>query len=258
MSVSAPIQFAYRCTRCYQLLVANDDEVGTYKNCPHCGQHMSVPTVTPERVSLARESGTTAASFAAPPSAVTRDETPRDAAWSDADIERELKRQMYVPPGEMLTLSTMTSTPTKRLLGWIIDNMLMAVAVVAGFLAALAMNSMGLIKLNVITQEPTAKLALDLFNVLCVIYFLAVVLCVFQWWLISTRGQSIGKLILGMRIVTDGGRYPGFLQGVVLRNWVRVLLSTVPFFALFDALFILGNSNRCIHDYIANTHVVDV
>lgn len=200
----------------------------------------------------------TAASFDAPPSVATRGETTPDAAWSDADIERELKRQMYVPPGEMLTLSTMTSTPTKRFLGWIIDNMLIGVAIVAGFLAALAMDSLGLIKIEAITHEPTVKLALDLLNVLCVIYFPAAILCVFQWWLISTRGQSIGKLILGMHILTDGGRYPGFLRGVVLRNWVRALLSTVPFFALFDALFIFGNSNRCIHDYIANTHVVDV
>jgi len=214
---------------------------------------VTIPTVTPERIALAREASRTAT-----PGGVASNAPASDAPWSNADIERELRKQLHVLPGEMLTLSTMTSAPTRRLFGWIIDTVLMAAATAAGFLLALVLDAAGLIKLNAIWHEPTAKSALDLFNVLFVIYFLAAVLCIFQWWLISTRGQSIGKFLLGMRIVADGGRNPGFLQGVVLRNWLRALLSMLPFFALLDALFILGDSHRCIHDYIANTYVMNV
>lgn len=254
MTTKAPVQFAFRCTGCYQLLRAGDDEAGKLTPCPYCGKQLTVPDATADRIGLAQSTDT-------PPATTIAQEDPTAPAmedWTDADVERELKRQLYVPPGEMVTLSSISSAPVKRFLGSIIDGLLVVVAMVAGFLLLLALNAVGFVNMNALRNELTAAAVLGALNVLFVVYFAVAVLCIFQWWLIATRGQSIGKFVLGMRIVTPGGRTPGFLQGVVLRNWVRVLLNMLPFFALFDAIFIFGDSHRCIHDYIANTHVVDV
>lgn len=86
-------------------------------------------------------------------------------------------------------------------------------------------------------------------------------LTIVQIWLLSTRGQSIGKRIIGIRIVLarDGG-HPGFVHAWALRNLVPGIISFVPWlgmlFVLVDILFIFGPERRCVHDYIAGTKVV--
>jgi uncharacterized RDD family membrane protein YckC len=84
---------------------------------------------------------------------------------------------------------------------------------------------------------------------------------VIQWYLIATTGQSLGKKIVGIRIVqVDSGALPGFLKGVFLREWVPQLIQAIPLlgtiFGLVDPLFIFGDERRCLHDYIASTEVV--
>jgi uncharacterized RDD family membrane protein YckC len=87
------------------------------------------------------------------------------------------------------------------------------------------------------------------------------VLFVVQTWLLTTRGQSVGKRMLGIRIV----RYrtaapPGFLHAVLLRSWVINVIGLVPtlgtYFPLLDIGFIFGPERRCLHDLIADTMVV--
>jgi uncharacterized RDD family membrane protein YckC len=82
-----------------------------------------------------------------------------------------------------------------------------------------------------------------------------------QLWMLTTRGQSIGKRLLNIRIVLfqDNGP-PGFLHAWLLRNFVPGIISLVPYlgfiFVLVDALFIFSEQRRCIHDHIAGTKVV--
>jgi uncharacterized RDD family membrane protein YckC len=84
-----------------------------------------------------------------------------------------------------------------------------------------------------------------------------------QLWMLTTRGQSIGKRLLNIRIVLfqDNGA-PGFLHAWLLRNFVPGIISLVPYlgfvFVLVDALFIFSEQRRCIHDHIAGTKVVKV
>lgn len=84
-----------------------------------------------------------------------------------------------------------------------------------------------------------------------------------QLWMLTTRGQTIGKRLLNIRIVLflDNGA-PGFLHAWLLRNFVPGIISLVPYlgfiFMLVDALFIFSEQRRCIHDHIAGTKVVKV
>lgn len=90
-----------------------------------------------------------------------------------------------------------------------------------------------------------------------------VVLVVVQAALITMRGQSIGKLLLRIRIVrTRLNTQAGFLHAYLLRSAVPWLLSQIPIlgglFWLVDISFIFGEQRRCIHDLIADTKVVKV
>lgn len=77
--------------------------------------------------------------------------------------------------------------------------------------------------------------------------------------LLSTRGQTLGKKWLGIRIVTfPDGQKPGFLKGFFLRSFVNGLIGQfVPFYGLVDVCFIFREDNRCVHDLLADTTVIE-
>jgi hypothetical protein len=95
-----------------------------------------------------------------------------------------------------------------------------------------------------------------------------------NWLLIAQRGQSIGKLVARTRIMLADGSNPGFVHGVVLRDWpmrafglltafgwslglgdnVRLLGGLLP---AIDAVLIFGRQCRCAHDFFAATYVVN-
>ena len=81
--------------------------------------------------------------------------------------------------------------------------------------------------------------------------------------MISTRGQSIGKRIFGLRIVRfDTGAPAGFVHGWLLRSVVPGILSLLPWigfvFVIVNYGFIFRADRRCLHDHIATTRVVKV
>jgi len=80
-------------------------------------------------------------------------------------------------------------------------------------------------------------------------------------YLLSQRGQTIGKRLVGIRIVNFGDReQTPFAKIVVLRQLLIqlvVLVPTVgPFAGLIDMLLIFRKDRRCLHDHIAGTVVV--
>ena len=79
-------------------------------------------------------------------------------------------------------------------------------------------------------------------------------------YLLVTRGQTIGKLLCGIRIVRSDGR-PANLGRILLIRWLPVslvsLLGTVGgLLALADALCVFRASRQCAHDQLADTIVV--
>jgi uncharacterized RDD family membrane protein YckC len=80
---------------------------------------------------------------------------------------------------------------------------------------------------------------------------------VFQVYLLSKDGQSIGKKMLGIKIVKfDTEQNGGFVTNVLMRLILNSIIAIVPFYALVDVLFIFRQDQRCIHDLIAGTKVV--
>lgn len=75
--------------------------------------------------------------------------------------------------------------------------------------------------------------------------------------LLVKRGQTIGKRLVGIRIVDkDSDVNPGPVKTILLRAIVNGLIGLIPLYGLVDVLFIFGRERRCIHDLIAGTRVV--
>jgi uncharacterized RDD family membrane protein YckC len=78
--------------------------------------------------------------------------------------------------------------------------------------------------------------------------------------LLSTRGQTIGKKLMGIKIVSlSGGILP--LNDIIVRRYgPPIAANVIPviggIFGLADALCIFRKDRRCIHDMIAGTRVV--
>lgn len=81
---------------------------------------------------------------------------------------------------------------------------------------------------------------------------------VYQFYLLTSYGQTIGKQLMKIRIVKhDTGENGGFVTNVLVREIVNGILALIPFYALVDVLFIYSSEQRCIHDRFAGTDVIE-
>lgn len=88
-----------------------------------------------------------------------------------------------------------------------------------------------------------------------------IALLVMQFVLLYRRGQTVGKKIVGIRIVRPDGTRASFPRLLFLRYGLPGLIGAIPFvgvvFSLVNVLFIFGEERRCLHDRIADTIVVN-
>jgi uncharacterized RDD family membrane protein YckC len=85
----------------------------------------------------------------------------------------------------------------------------------------------------------------------------ALVLMLVQLWLVASRGQTLAKIWLGIRIVRkDTGENGGFVTNVLLRGLLNGVLGLFPLYFFIDSLLIFREDRRCLHDLIAGTIVV--
>lgn len=96
---------------------------------------------------------------------------------------------------------------------------------------------------------------------ICALGLGMIALLILQIYLLVTRGQTIGKKIVGVKIVSfETGQNPGFVKTVLLRGFVNGVIGCVPvvggIYSLVDVLFIFREDRRCIHDLLAGTKVV--
>jgi uncharacterized RDD family membrane protein YckC len=80
-------------------------------------------------------------------------------------------------------------------------------------------------------------------------------------YLLVKRGQTIGKMFLGIRIVRPDGSAASLGRILGLRYGVGYLISVLHFsvlmiYSLVDCLIIFRANRRCLHDLIADTIVI--
>ena len=80
-------------------------------------------------------------------------------------------------------------------------------------------------------------------------------------YFLNLNGQTIGKKIVGIKIVDLNGEKPAFAKLLGLRYVPQWIVSYIPFIntplVLIDILFIFRSDKRCVHDLIAGTQVVE-
>lgn len=80
--------------------------------------------------------------------------------------------------------------------------------------------------------------------------------------LLVNYGQTVGKKVLGIKIVDLDGNLPGMKKHLLKRYAMYFLPDQVPvvgqIFSMINILFIFGKQKRCIHDFVAGTKVVMV
>jgi len=78
--------------------------------------------------------------------------------------------------------------------------------------------------------------------------------------LVHRNGQTIGKKLLGIKVVRTDESRATLARIFWLRYLVSTLLSFIPgvgsFYGLIDLVMIFGKARRCCHDYIADTIVI--
>ena len=83
-----------------------------------------------------------------------------------------------------------------------------------------------------------------------------------QGYLLHTQGQTVGKKLLGLRIVRTNGERATLGRLLGLRYFVGWIIVMIPFagalYGLVDCLMIFRDSRKCLHDNIADTIVVKV
>ena len=79
-------------------------------------------------------------------------------------------------------------------------------------------------------------------------------------YLLVTQGQTVGKKLLGLRIVRSDGSRASAGRLIGLRYLLSWLLMFVPLigaiYALLDSLMIFRESRKCLHDNLADTIVI--
>jgi uncharacterized RDD family membrane protein YckC len=84
---------------------------------------------------------------------------------------------------------------------------------------------------------------------------------VFNGYPLYKNGQTIGKMIMDIKIVDMNNNIPSLFRSFFLRSFLFSVLVFIPFIdfvAMLDIFFIFSQSRRCLHDRVAGTKVVDV
>mgnify|MGYP001164199340 FL=1 len=82
-----------------------------------------------------------------------------------------------------------------------------------------------------------------------------------QGYLLHTQGQTIGKKLLKIRIVSLDDKLRGIGQLYFVRYLTFSLIAQIPIIGaligIVNVLFIFGQDRRCLHDRLAGTKVIE-
>lgn len=136
--------------------------------------------------------------------------------------------------------------------GGIIGVVLVALMYLTGYLARVAAGG----------ATPSEEIAWSVLG--------GLVMMMIQGYLLATRGQTIGKMLMQIQIVdAETQRLLPFIRVAIYRYlWLLPLIAVAAFIpghldnlvvgaaSLLDASLIFGSGRRCLHDYIAGSIVV--
>ena len=155
----------------------------------------------------------------------------------------------YTPPPSGPQLDN-TASLGKRFQATVIDVVIMMCCI---FPYA---SSLGLMEIAEKQSAIPPELAVKLVAFQVVMFF------VLHGFLLHQYGQTIGKRLVGIAIVTMDNQKPPLLNLILQRYVSQWLMGMVPVIGILlrlaDVLFIYRPDRRCIHDHLAKTKVIDL
>lgn len=189
MTTATPVMLAFRCTRCWQSNVAGTDQCGSEVQCSHCGQALIVPDATPQRIAMAEEVSQSLAKQ--PPSGQLFEDSPK----SDREMNELVQKEFYVPLEQRDFSDYPAASILSRLIAVIVDGLLIIVTFALGLWLTYTMSTLGAVRNPPAGSHVMQSWGLATF---LLIGLLEVMLCAGQWILLSTRGQTVGKMLMSV------------------------------------------------------------
>jgi uncharacterized RDD family membrane protein YckC/DNA-directed RNA polymerase subunit RPC12/RpoP len=258
-SLKKPVYLEYRCARCWNSNCAEETKTGQPVPCNVCGALNVVPEATIDRIERAEamiseklvELGSSMDQGKKNSKKCAEDfyRVP-----SDDELEAEARAASWVPLHMRDFGGYPDATILARSFAHFADCVLAAVATTVGLMACMWMAKQGWVENPVEQLENKDYIDWSLLLLISTPFW---ILQVFQWVLLSIKGQSVGKFLLGIRIVSVSGEVSGFLQAVFVRCWICSVLSfVIPFYHVINFTLLFMHSRRLLHDYISGTRVV--
>jgi uncharacterized RDD family membrane protein YckC len=155
-----------------------------------------------------------------------------------------------------------TASYNKRFLAWVIDVFLIAVMLMF-FMRFLGIDAGQAVDMQTAQVELLKKLeALSDSQKMLLTFSPIISFFLLHGYLLYQYGQTIGKKVMGIAIVTLDNRKPAFFPLIGQRYFSQWLIGMLPFVGLplrlLDVLLIFRGDKRCLHDLIARTKVIDL
>ena len=148
---------------------------------------------------------------------------------------------MVIRTPEGITFSLMLAGPTTRFMAWAIDIACLAVLTIASSQLASLFG----------VFDFTAEIAMALLG--SWMFVMPIAYGILMEWL--WQGQTIGKRVLGLRVMDEQGLKLQFSQ-IALRNLLRIVDRMPLFYLVGGAACILSRRGQRLGDFAANTIVV--
>lgn len=144
----------------------------------------------------------------------------------------------------------------QRLLAVMIDSMIIAVPAIILAIALPAYQAY--------TERLGGQPAVDsgaLVVAMSVFGILVIGYAAYQLYWLWKNGQTLGKKLMKIKIVRLDGSRASLPRIFFVRAMLPGVFGAIPIlgilFSLTDALFIFGEPQRCVHDYLADTIVIN-
>lgn len=160
----------------------------------------------------------------------------------------------FVDPKPPMFASGRLASRGNRFVGALIDGLIMLpISLVAGFALGILLVFAGLdpqgLEFNIAAAVLGGLTGAGVFLVV-------------NGYLLATRGQTVGKMIMKTQIVSESGELLP-LAPLILKRYVPLwIVASIPyvggFVALGDSLAIFRENHKCLHDEIAGTKVIQL
>lgn len=258
-SLKKAVFLEYRCGRCWNSNCAEECKTGQPVPCSVCGHENIVPEATIDRIERAEAMINENLQQLVPTADLGKanvKKRPEDfyRVPTEEELIAEARAASWVPLLERDFRGYPDASTLARIFARLGDELLSISTLLLGFIACMWMAKQGWIENPV--QQLESKEYVD-WSILILMGTPFCILQAFQSVLLSIQGQTIGKYLLGIRIVSVSGRVSGFLQAVLARYWICTVIGHfIPFYYLINFVLLFTYSKRCLHDYISGTRVV--